>query len=364
MNEILDRRLQSLPGTARRALASRAALLAWRRALAGTQAPRDVARTVVTHLERWQPQLRWAVAVVNGPSGPHLTAHSGARLRGRAALSRLADRVLAAGDHQAVASLRTLAPGAPDAAAIGWAVRGRQDVVGVVLAWIDDDDSAAPAGDAGVEALLATARRVAAALEDEVFDAAGAALDVAVRVGRLEALAAIDDLTGLCNARHLRQVIERELHRLARSSRPVSLLFLDLDAFKRVNDDHGHLMGSRALVEFGVLLQSCTRATDTVARYGGDEFVVVLPDADRRQARKVARRIQERMAAALFLEACGLQVRLTVSVGVATLNQAGRTAADLLRMADEAMYWVKHHGRDGIRVASTSARAPRGSRKR
>ncbi len=93
--------------------------------------------------------------------------------------------------------------------------------------------------------------------------------------------------------------------RLARTGQPVSLLFLDLDAFKCANDTYGHLMGSRALVEVGALLQSCTRATDTVARYGGDEFVVVLPETDRRQVRVVAHRMQQRMATAAFLQGFG-----------------------------------------------------------
>jgi diguanylate cyclase (GGDEF)-like protein len=203
---------------------------------------------------------------------------------------------------------------------------------------------------------------VAAALEREVLRPAGLALEAAMRIDRLLQLAAIDDLTGLYNARALQKAIDRELHRLARTGRPVSLLFLDLDTFKRVNDTYGHLMGSRALVEFGALLQSCTRATDTVSRYGGDEFVVVLPETDRRQARVVARRIQQTMASAVFLQSFGLHLRLTASAGLATLVQANSTASELIRMADEAMYWVKHHGRNGIRAFRIGGAAPRGSR--
>lgn len=349
MNETLDRRLRLLPGIVRRALAPRAALRDWRSALAGVQTTRGVGRTLVAHLARWQPDVHWGLALADRAGGPVIVAHGPGRLRGRAGLLALAAATIARGDHLGVGSLRTLAPRAPDGAAIGWLLRGRREIVGVVLGWTETPAVAVP-----------SAGQVADALQDEVLGPVGLALEVAGRIGRLEQLAAMDDLTGLCNARHLHRVIAREIHRQARSSRPMSLLFLDLDAFKRVNDSHGHLMGSRALVEFGALLQSCTRATDTVARYGGDEFVVVLPETDRRQARLVARRIQERMASVVFLEACGLRVRLTVSVGIATLTKAGKSTADLIRMADEAMYWVKHHGRDGIRVAPAAARAPRG----
>ena len=95
---------------------------------------------------------------------------------------------------------------------------------------------------------------------------------------RAEALSVTDDLTHLYNSRYLNQVLRRETKRASRSGRPLSLLFIDLDGFKAVNDTHGHLFGSRALVEAAAVIRSSARETDVVARFGGDEFALVLPD--------------------------------------------------------------------------------------
>jgi diguanylate cyclase (GGDEF)-like protein len=177
------------------------------------------------------------------------------------------------------------------------------------------------------------------------------ALDNAVAVQRAEALSVTDDLTRLYNSRYLNQVLKRETKRAIRSNRPLSLLFLDLDGFKQVNDNHGHQAGSKTLVEAAAVIRGCARETDVVARFGGDEFSLVLPDTGPEGAHSVATRIQERLRAARFLESDGLSVRLTASIGVATLPKAAETAEDLLRAADIAMYKVKAAGKDGIHVA-------------
>ncbi len=191
-----------------------------------------------------------------------------------------------------------------------------------------------------------------AALEP-LLEAAGLALDNALRVQRAEALSVTDDLTQLYNSRYLAQALRRETKRASRSGRPLSLLFIDLDGFKAVNDVHGHLCGSRALVEVAAVIRATARETDVVARFGGDEFAVVLPDTGSDGAVAVGARIRDRINERTFLTGEGLAVRLTASVGVATLPDVAASADGLVRAADEAMYWVKAHGKNGIHVAQS-----------
>jgi diguanylate cyclase (GGDEF)-like protein len=178
------------------------------------------------------------------------------------------------------------------------------------------------------------------------------AIDQAQRMQRAEALSVTDDLTGLYNSRYLREALFREAKRAVRSSRPLSVLFIDLDGFKSVNDTHGHLAGSRTLVEAGEVIRSCARDSDVVSRYGGDEFVVVLPETGSEGSIVVARRVRDRLASHVFLVSHGLEIRLTASVGISTLPDSGHTPEDLLRAADHAMYRVKDSGKNDIRLAS------------
>jgi diguanylate cyclase (GGDEF)-like protein len=177
------------------------------------------------------------------------------------------------------------------------------------------------------------------------------ALDNALTIRRAEALSVTDDLTRLYNSRYLNQVLRRETKRASRSGRPLSLLFIDLDGFKQVNDQHGHLSGSKALVEASVLVRGCARETDVVARFGGDEFCVILPDTGREGAVAVAERIKDRIRSFTFLAGDRQDMRLTASIGVATLPDAAGSAEELLRAADVAMYKVKAAGKNGIYVA-------------
>jgi len=130
---------------------------------------------------------------------------------------------------------------------------------------------------------------------------------------------------------------------------------MDLDGFKSINDRHGHLCGSRALVEAAAVIKASARETDVVARFGGDEFAVVLPDTGGEGAYAVGERVRERIAEHHFLEGEGLTIRLTVSVGVSTLPDVASSAEELVQAADAAMYQVKDRGKNGIQAASTPA---------
>jgi diguanylate cyclase (GGDEF)-like protein len=185
-------------------------------------------------------------------------------------------------------------------------------------------------------------------------DIAATAIQNALQLKRALELSVTDDLTRLYNSRYLNQVLRHETKRTSRSGRPLSLLFIDLDGFKAVNDTHGHLCGSRALVEAAALIRSSARETDVVARFGGDEFALVLPDTGAEGAYAVGERIRDRIAGHAFLAADRLDIRLTASVGLATLPDVANSSEELIHAADAAMYRVKRLGKNGIRAARSS----------
>jgi diguanylate cyclase (GGDEF)-like protein len=188
-----------------------------------------------------------------------------------------------------------------------------------------------------------------------LLEPAATALDNALLLKRAEALSVTDDLTGLHNSRYLNLVLRREAKRASRSGRPLSLVFLDLDGFKSINDSHGHLFGSRALVEAAAVVRSSARETDVAARFGGDEFAVVLPDTGGEGAFAVAERVRQRLAEHRFLADDGLDIHLTASVGVATLPDVAVSPDELIQAADMAMYRVKQSGKNGTQAAIAPA---------
>jgi diguanylate cyclase (GGDEF)-like protein len=186
---------------------------------------------------------------------------------------------------------------------------------------------------------------------NSLADYAAIAIDNARAVERIQELTITDDCTGLYNARHLYKTLEAEVYRSARFGYEFSVLFLDLDHFKRVNDTHGHLIGSKLLAEIGYSIKSHLRLIDYAFRYGGDEFVVLLPQTGKESALVVARRIRDFLRNSLFCRDEGLNLNVRASMGVATYPEDAKSAHEIIRQADEMMYMVKNSTRDNISVA-------------
>ena len=162
----------------------------------------------------------------------------------------------------------------------------------------------------------------------------------------------IDDVTEVYNARYLREALDREIRRAERYGTELSILFLDLDRFKLVNDTHGHLVGSNTLRQLSRLLEGCVRQVDTVARYGGDEFTILLVDTGERVGRIIAERIRQSVERHAFEAGAGRTLRLSCSLGVATYPAHGRTREALLDASDKAMYRAKSLGRNRVVTAT------------
>lgn len=181
-----------------------------------------------------------------------------------------------------------------------------------------------------------------------VADFAAIAIDNARNYKRVSELVITDDLTGLYNARHFQEILEYEIERARRYNSQVSVLFFDLDRFKSVNDTYGHLVGSRMISEVGRLVKSHIRSSDRGARYGGDEYIIVLPNTGKQGAIKVANNMLERFHAHKFLTDSGSLIPITASFGVATFPDDATDRDTLVRVADSAMYEAKESGRNRV----------------
>ena len=314
------------------------------RSVNATLDPRKVADALLSQVSGWFPATCFVVAVQDGSQRASVIAERGTCDAYGEGLERVARWITEHNEEFMSASLATderLTNG-PAVTVAGFPLRCRARTIGALIAMDPSPSSEVPQLSSDVMTALGT-----------VLEGPALALDTTLALRRAEALSVTDDLTSLYNSRYLNQVLRRESKRASRSGRPLSLLFLDLDGFKAVNDRYGHLCGSRALVEAANVIRGCARETDVAARFGGDEFALVLPDTGSEGAVAVAERVRERIAAYAFLRASdGLDVRLTASVGVATLPDVAASADELIKAADSAMYRVKDHGKNGVVLAT------------
>jgi len=168
---------------------------------------------------------------------------------------------------------------------------------------------------------------------------------------RVQRLTITDDLTSLYNFRYLRQFLGFEIQRSLRYEKNLSILFIDIDNFKNVNDTYGHLVGSATLCEVGQIFGKQVRDSDVIVRYGGDEFVIILPETPLEGAQVIAERLRQRVEHFLFSGGRDLKLRLTVSIGIASFPEHSMTAEGLLQKADAAMYAAKEESKNKIMIA-------------
>lgn len=164
---------------------------------------------------------------------------------------------------------------------------------------------------------------------------------------RMEKLTIIDELTGVFNYRYFRSCLEDERRRAVRYEQPLSLVMVDIDWFKRLNDEHGHEIGNIALRHLAEVINDCIRDVDILARYGGEEFIVILPQTDLQQARVIGERIRETVEGSDFgYTPHGQPLRMTVSIGITCYPENGRPENELVETVDQALYHAKGQGRN------------------
>jgi diguanylate cyclase (GGDEF)-like protein len=184
-----------------------------------------------------------------------------------------------------------------------------------------------------------------------IADYAAIAIENARNFRRISELVITDDLTGLYNGRHLHALLDEEIERVNRFGGKLSLIFIDLDFFKKVNDSRGHMVGSRTLAEIGRLINANIRKVCKAARYGGDEFVIILPNTGKEGALTLANRLWQVFREHDFHDEERVPFKLTASFGLATYPDDAGSKDELVRMADQAMYRVKESTRDAVRSA-------------
>ena len=169
--------------------------------------------------------------------------------------------------------------------------------------------------------------------------------------------AVTDELTGLYNYRFGREALTRELKRAERHKEPLSVFLFDLDNFKKLNDGWGHLFGNEVLVEVAGMVRVALRDTDLAVRFGGEEFLVVLPGTTKEGALTLAERLRQQLAHHEFHPGPGEPVRVTLSGGIAAFPADGHDASTLIKRADQALYTVKAADKNGVALFSREQRA-------
>jgi diguanylate cyclase (GGDEF)-like protein len=178
----------------------------------------------------------------------------------------------------------------------------------------------------------------------------GVSLERARLFQEVQSLALTDPLTGLQNRRSLFELGRVEFARAQRMKRPFCCMMLDLDHFKQVNDEYGHLVGDQVLQEFAKRCNASVREVDLVGRYGGEELIILLPETDRETSLQVAERLRNSVAAAP-IRVFDKEIIVTVSMGVASQDENTTDLETLIARADQAMYIAKHKGRDRVAMS-------------
>lgn len=172
---------------------------------------------------------------------------------------------------------------------------------------------------------------------------------------KMNSLIIREGLTGLFNQNHVRQRLTEEYYRAKRYDHPLSLLMIDLDNFKSLNDRFGHAAGDHLLRYFGRLIRETIRPSDIPARFGGEEFLIILPETGKKEAQAVAERLRQRISECPFrIDSRREDVRLTISIGVTAFPDYGQSAEEMITMADLALYQAKKAGKNVVSFYSSN----------
>ena len=234
-----------------------------------------------------------------------------------------------------------------DAGMIVMPMQAQHDLIGVIRVTLDPEDTYDDEDAANVTRYLRSV---------------GSVLSNIYQLTRSRDLAMRDDLTKAYNRRFFDSYLDEEIERARRYNATCSIIFLDLDDLKTVNNAHGHLAGSRTLQEVAKRILAAVRGIDKVVRFGGDEFCILLPQTDQEQAVAVAHRVRRAMMSAPFHLSDDIDIAISASFGIATYPAHGLTKDDLIRQADAAMYRVKSTTKDAVGVAVLGVEAREASR--